>query len=728
MEDLNLNRECNVFDPRCYDSDQDQLLDLIRRVWTEPPGPILKEMLGGKLPMLSTWPKSVQSKPIDKWNHADVEQFGIAGKTIATLFHLRDIYEEREQDLKWLAGFVNETEQKLEEAEEQDRYGDKKRWMQLEPGWADRLKKVMLNHQKHTKLNWGTKEQQAAEMAQAAYIHHDRARLMHYVNNVSSLGKDGWKVDFELSNELGTVFTHPEKGAHLAFRGSENPLKNPRDWLKNVVNATGMEGSVEKVRKMANRMIDAIGVSNELERLNRYQQIKDGLGQFDQQHRTQEKLVKAVIEKYGKFSSSGHSRGGASAGQVLRDYQSFVTEVHAFNGAPFRGVESLGPKYKPYSVHGDLVSLHNQQIVHEKGGNTHIAPRYGKNPLDFHDLSQFTGLKKDGPMRPSEYHELEMRPEKLGKFSTAARTITFSAIKGIGAGFVAELGANLIGLDAEKLGRFSHDALVGSVAESLLRFNRTFLSAAPGGAVGAVVLDKVNELTSNMHPVARAVSSTSAAMIAQRLATIGTSAALEGVGAVVGGEIGAGIASFAAESSLFGPIGWMAALGELALGSAIMLLVNVHSDHQRADAERALKEKIKKELALAEPPIKLESTDPKMDKLIDLFAHAKPDDNLQNEIAEIVFPERMAEARKQQALAEARQREFYDKWGTYIEAGKRAGMGLVDYLDYLDAKNQFHQERRAERAAYDNAWFIQDHTRQVENADGTVRSVTVAVS
>ena len=107
------------------------------------------------------------------------------------------------------------------------------------------------------------------------------------MDNVSSLGESGWKVDFELSNELGTVFTHPEKGAHLAFRGSESPLKNPRDWLKNVVNATGLEGSVEKVRKMTNKMTDAIGLTSELKRNKAYQQLKDGVGRIDRQQRIQ---------------------------------------------------------------------------------------------------------------------------------------------------------------------------------------------------------------------------------------------------------------------------------------------------------------------------------------------------------------------------------------------------------------------------------------------------------
>lgn len=710
--------DCDIFDPECYSSREDHLLNLVRRVWTDAPGLILYSMLGKQLPNIENWPKSVKGKPIQNWTHDDVEQFGIAGKTIATLYHLRDHYEERERELKWLAGFVKKTEEEIEDDEEEERYGDKKRWMQLESGWTDRLKDVMLNHQKHTELEWGVKEQQAAEMAQAAYLHNDRAKLDHFVDNVSSLGESGWKVDYELSNELGTVFTHPEKGAHLAFRGSESPLKNPRDWLKNVVNATGLEGSVEKVRKMANKMTDAIGLTNELKGIKAYQELKDGAGRIDRQHRLQNDLVQNTIEKYDTFSLSGHSRGAASSGQVYRDYPAHVTEVHAFNGAPFRGVESLGKKYKPYSIHGDLVSLGNQQIVHQQGGNTHIAPRFGKDPLAYHDLSQFTGLNNDGPMPNLE----TIRPEKAGRLYKGARSVGLSAVKGIGSGLVAELGSNLIGLDAERLGRFSHDALVGSVAESILRWNRTFLSAAPGGAVGAITLDKVNELTSNLHPAVRAVASTSASVVAQRLATLGTSLALESTGALIGGEIGAGIASLAAETSLFGPAGWIGALVEIGIGSVLMLGAELFANHQREEAEKAEKAaRTQIQDFLSENGIKLESSDPKMDKLIDLFASGDRDD-LANKIMEIVYPEEIAEARRQKehAVEKARERKRI-----FLKAAHEMNMRGWQFERYV--KIVRNQERIAAAKARGDAEFNREDTIKIDDGD-SVRTVIVADS
>ncbi len=693
------------------------LEQLVFDVWTKPLGPVLVQLTGGNLGPTYLWPESVKGKPVNEWTPDDVEQFGETGKSLAVLYHLRDVALEREMELDWL---------KTDKREDKPIAPTK---LKLTPA-ANAVQNVIdtiRNHQTFDAVDGYTDlHKQMAEMASAAYLYDDPEKMTKYVEEVSSLGENGWQVDWELSNDFGTVFTNknPDTLPNVAWRGSEAPTKNIRDWGKNVVNALGYENLAGSARKHLNNVISAIDFTGAIKKTQGYTKLQSGFDFVEKQNLKEQTLQRAVNEKYGDHTNSGHSRGGATAGQKMRD-NVHVKKSYAFNSAPFEGMEALGSdRFESWTVEGDVVSAAHQESNHRKGLNRQIKPRLGnsKGGIESHKLEHFTGNSVDGPTNVSEL--LPENPNLYKKVGgSVVRGVANTGIgvgKGIAAGVGADFILNKVGLSAENIGVVSHVGLVGSVAETLFRGTKGIVSAAPSAFGGAVAGFEVNELAKDWNPAARATTSASAAVLAQRLGVAGTSVALEGAGALLGGEIGAGIASLAAETSLLGPMGWVGAALEVGIGSALMFGFNSWEDHERAVAKE--KQVIQRKLNIKKyvnetEGLDMDIDDHRIDDIIQVYDRtdlAQEEQKL--EYLRVLYPEVVASYEKEQqrqhlasSIAGNARALHMNQLGFTVDQD-------IKYDQYIREQQRERDQKALEERRKADAAYERTHT--VKDADG----------
>jgi len=664
--------------------------ELLRDVWTKPLGPVLKRLNG--VGPIYLWPPSVKGKPVEDWTVDEVEQFGSTGKKLAVLYHMRDIALERERQIDLLLAVVGNEDRR----KDKDTPLDVK--VKLPPRTGDslanaikndKIKALLADMKNNTKefQNKGFGEHQLlmSEMSQASYYYDQPEALQKYVENISGIGKNGWSIDTKLSNELGTVFVKEGHTPVLAWRGSESPTKNIRDWGKNVVNGIGAENLAGNARNYVNNMIDVIDFTGAAKDTKVYGKLEAAMEFADKQKIIEDRLVASVEKKYGNYEGTGHSRGGAAA-RYLLSLGSKCIKFTAFNGAPFRGMDkvnrNVGGNYESWSIDGDIVSAHNQQLDMEAGVDRTLKVRIGtkKGPLTSHGLGQFSGSDANGVIDVSEI-EIHKPSSKAKLVSTFGLRTTGKVAQGLLFGTAVDQFLNLdfLHLGADDIGELNHVGLVGGLTEALFRLSPKAVGAAPGGFLGAVAGFKVNELTEDWNPFARAGTSASAAVLAQRLAIAGTGVALESTGAVVGGEIGAFISGLAAETSVLGPAGWAAAAFEVAIGTGIFLGLNFWGEHQRSVAlEEARKEEARKELerrlqiknfVLENEHIDLDIDSEKVSKLMEMYSDKNyadlPDQEKQLRYVRVIYPEltEIWEARQNaKKIAGIEDDELYDAY------------------------------------------------------------------
>ena len=683
-------------------------------VWTKPLGPTLMG-LTGTIP-IHMWPESVKGKPVDEWSPEDVEQFGDTGKSLAVLYHLRDVALDREKELDWLRGGTKERDDKSVAPVK----------LKLSPA-ANAVKNVIdtiRNDKKFTAVEGFTDlHQQMAEMAQATYLHDQPEKLSKYVDEVSSLGANGWEVDWKLSNDLGTVFTNKNKAIlpNLAWRGSEPPTKNIRDWGKNVMNALGYENLLGSTRKHINNIAEAVGFTDAMNDSKVYRKINKGLDFMEKQNIRQNDLQILMNETHGEHTNSGHSKGGGDSIIQGRKHPNFVKKSYVFNSSPVEGMEALGEKLESWTVQGDVVSAAHQESNHRKGLNRQIKPRLGVKfgPFESHKIEHYTGCSLEAPSDVSEI--LPENPNLFKKIGgSVVRGVANTGLgvgKGLAAGFGADFILNKLGLGTKDIGELSHVGLTGSLAEAFFRGTKGIVSAAPSAFVGAVVGTEVNKATKDWNPVARATTSTSAAVMAQRLGVAGTSLALEGAGAAVGGEIGAGIASLAAETSLLGPMGWVGAALEIGIGSVLMLGFNTWEDHERAVAEE--KQEMQRRLSIKEyvkesEGMEMELNDKRIDEIEKVYDRDDVNDYQRKlEYLNVLYPDEMSEF---YALQDRIKKENELLSNASAVAMNQAGFQSDEYSKYnaylreqaRERDSKALDERRKRDAAYERTHTVKD--------------------
>ncbi len=638
--------------------------ELLRDVWTKPLGPILERLNG--LGPIYLWPSSVKGKPVQDWTVDEVEQFGSTGKQLAVLYHLRDIALERERQIDLLLAVAgNEDRRKDNDISSHVK-------VKLPAGTGDSLANAitkdktqdLLTYMKnHTaefqKKGFGEHQLLLSEMSQAAYYYDEPQALKKYVENISGISKKGWSMDTELSNNLGTVFVKEGHPPVLAWRGSESPTKNIRDWGKNVINGIGAENAVGNTRNYLNKMLEVVDFTGAMKGTKAYGKLQAVMEYADKQKIIEDKLVASVEEKYGSYEGTGHSRGGAAA-RYLLGLGSKCKKFTAFNGAPFRGMDKVnrgaGGNFESWSIEGDVVSAHNQQLDMEAGVHRTLKPRVGikKGPLSSHGLGQFSGSDANGVIDVSKI-EVHKPSSKAKLVSTFGLKTTFQIGKGVLFATAVDkfLNLDVLHLSADDIGEMNHAGLVTGITESVFRFSRKAVGAAPGAVLGGVAGFKVNDLTQDWNPVARAVTSSSAGVLAQRLAIASTGVAIEATGAAVGGEIGAFITGLAAETSVLGPAGWAAAAFEVAIGTGILLGLNAWEGNQRTVAlEEARKEEARKEVerrlqiknfVSEKEHIDLDVDSEKVSKLMEMYSDENyadlPDEEKQLRYVRIIYPD-----------------------------------------------------------------------------------------
>jgi hypothetical protein len=451
--------------------------------------------------------------------------------------------------------------------------------------------------------DFGAHEKLMAEKAQAAYLRpraDPTGKKMERFIEASGIGEAGYRHVPELSHDLAQVFVNEKTGRmSVAWRGSLDPVGHPQDWIKNGVNAVGLHKVASKIPGTQSKAEVAL-----------------------------RKRIAAYAEEKGyRIDTTGHSRGGASAGQFERAFPGLVDSVRTYNTAPFEGDHMVPQaKARDFSIEGDVVSVDAQLKNQIRGVRRTIPPAYGKgfNPLKAHGIDQFTGLKdpnildSEGRL-PQEEGELTAllsdmkrpneRPVELRAIGASSKTSSrFKNLKRAGAIGTRTAGGVGVGM------------LVNHVSESVLSsfgFQRGENFAAdeaadagvggltglvfgtPGAtAAGFMAFDAMHQLLQRLHVSNAGVAFGSAgvAIGAERLAGMALTSAGRRVASLAARRAGwtvlKDIAVDAAERTAVttGWLDWIPGLGEVLgasffVGSAVYDLMNMNAEDRRAREE-----------------------------------------------------------------------------------------------------------------------------------------------
>ena len=177
------------------------------------------------------------------------------------------------------------------------------------PGLENTFNRNSVRHCERPIRGLTEREVLAAEMFQSAYIQ-DRAQLRDFVENTSEIGRKGYFLDEQLSNNLVKVF-HRDGRAVVAFRGTQTGLlAGQLPTLDDVNNANNLLGTA----RFRNQQVDLIN-----------------------------RTMRRVLTEYGPPDFyTGHSRGGAEvkiAKLAFGGGEGFV-----FNSAPSVAASLLASK------------------------------------------------------------------------------------------------------------------------------------------------------------------------------------------------------------------------------------------------------------------------------------------------------------------------------------------------------------------------------------------------
>ena len=453
--------------------------------------------------------------------------------------------------------------------------------------------------------DFGDHEKLMAEKAQAAYLRPKAdptgKKMARYIQE-SGIGEAGYRHVPELSHDLAQVFVNESTGRmSVAWRGSLSPMDHPQDWVKNGINAAGLHKVASYLPGTQSKSEVAL-----------------------------QKRIAAYAEAKGfRIDTTGHSRGGASAGQFERAYPGLVDSVRTYNTAPFEGDHKIPQaKARDFSIEGDMVSVEAQLKNRIRGAKRTIPPAYGKgfNPLKAHGIDQFTGLKNpnilDSEGRlPQEFREKTPllsgmnRPNEksaqLRAIGASSKTSRFGGLKragaigtrtagGVGVGMlVNHISENVLSSFGFQRGEnFAED----QAADAGIGGLTGLVFGTPGStAAGFMAFDAMHQLLQRLHasnPVV-AFGSAGVAIGAERLAGMAIASASRRVATMAARSAGwtvlKDIAIDSAERTVAstGWLDWMPGVGEVVgasffIGSAIFDLVNMNA--QEAEASEKAKQ------------------------------------------------------------------------------------------------------------------------------------------
>jgi hypothetical protein len=581
------------------------------------PGQILEDVRGPKNPLpLDIIPSNVAGKPIKEWDEDDLGQINDAStQTVLALLHLRDKIVAEVQRQNFTRDTAWRLAKRFSELDSEANQNSTKVVPDLtkkliRENYADVQAIINDPRARGSKTDFGAFEKLMAEMSQAAYLRPKAdpvgARMRTYMR-ISGIQNAGYKHMAGLSSDLAQVFLNPETHRMtVAWRGSLSPISNPQDWIKNAINAVGLQKLASGLPGAQSRAEVAFG----------------------------NRVVQYARENGYRIDTTGHSRGGASAGQFERAHPDIVDSVRTFNGAPFQGDSQIPlGKVKHFAISGDVVSASNQLGNLRNGLPRTIPPAHGRDPLSAHGIDQFTGLSSptrlnpDGTVpsgmkitRPNDT-PIEIRAPtattaEIPKWHRAGAAVAHSAA-GIGVGFLVTTASEaLLEQFGFERGQNLGVDLVADGGEGALA---GLLFDTPGStAAGFIGYDAMHQLLRRLHAPNAVVAfgSAGAAVGAERLASMAIASAVRrfsqlaaqqatraGFGALVeslgmavteAGAEAAGVAAVSAPET--GPAApfTAAVVGTLAfVGFAVADLIHMNAE-DAAQAQRNRQEEIQK--------------------------------------------------------------------------------------------------------------------------------------
>ena len=578
------------YDIKSYQLDRRGLGGLFSDLIRKTPGEVLEEHQRTPIPT-DQIPPELAGKPIKEWTGDDLGLLSDpTSQTILALLHVRDQSVDQ---------MMTQNYTRTMPAGVKDLIAKEKGKIQA---IVDDPRGRPNGH------DFGSHEKLMAQKAQAAYLRPkadpNGKKMARYIE-ASGIGEAGYRHVPELSHDLAQVFVNESTGRmSVAWRGSLSPMDHPQDWVKNGINAAGLH-------KVASFLPGT---------------------QSNAEVALQKRLVAYAQAKGYRIDTTGHSRGGASAGQFERAYPDLVDTVRTYNTAPFEGDHMIPQsKARDFAIEGDVVSVDAQLKNRIRGAKRTIPPAYGKgfNPLKAHGIDQFTGLKNPNILDsegnlPHESDKTPLldgmerrgeRPVELRAIGASTKTSSrFNSLKragaigtrtagGVGAGMLVSHISNEV---LESFGfRRGENFAEDQAADATVGGLTGLMFGTPGAtAAGFMAFDAMHQLLQRLHVSNAGVAFGSAgiAIGAERLAGMAIASASRRIATMAARRAGwtvvKDVAIHAAERTAVstGWLDWIPGVGEVLgagffLGSAVYDLVNMNAADAEA-SERAMQTQI----------------------------------------------------------------------------------------------------------------------------------------